>query len=174
MSYIIRITASVVLILGGGYLGMLAASVFSVRERQLNRLVSVLTRLNFNIAFLHMNIADAMFNASETNRSVVHKLFCTASEYIRRDGIPPASAFERVLRSLKDELCLTRDDTGIILEFAENLGSGDPESETRNIKAACAKLTVAANEAKGESEQRGKLWRGLGFLGGILTAIILF
>lgn len=174
MNEFLKVIAAAVLILGGGYIGILASSVFSVREKQLNRLIAIITRMDFNMGFLHMNIADAMSSAAGCEKSAVCKVFRVTAERIRHDGIPPAVALENVFRDYNNEFCLTADDKTILLEFAENLGIGDTESECNNIKAACAKLTVASSEAKGEVEQRGKLWRGLGFLGGIFTAIILF
>lgn len=169
-----KVVASAILVLGGGYVGILASSVFSVREKQLNRLISIITRMDFNMGFLHMNIADAMSNAAGCENGTISNAFRIAAERMRHDGISPGAALENVLRDYDSEFCLTEGDRGILLEFAENLGIGDTESECNNIKAACAKLSIASSEAKGEAEQRGKLWRGLGFLGGIFAAIILF
>ena len=42
-----------------------------------------------------------------------------------------------------------------------------------NIKAACAKLKLAQTAAETERDRRGKLWRGIGLLGGIFAAVML-
>lgn len=174
MSYSLKLLAAVMVIFGGGYAGVFFSSFFSIRVRQLKQLSNAITQIGFNIGFLHMNVADSMRCAAGLVKGTVNKIFIWAANDISSNGVKPSIAFDRALRRYSDDLCLTSDDRNIIKEFAENFGAGDPESELNNIKAASAKLKLAETEAESERDQKGKLWRGIGILGGIFAVILLF
>ena len=101
------------------------------------------------------------------------------------DSCAMLHALHKLSRIIGFELCAAHLEHGIrgnealrdlefSREFAKNLGKGDVDSEINNIKAACAKLTLAKARAEGELARRGKLWRGMGMLGGMLLVILLF
>lgn len=174
MNSTIRLIAVTLIILGGGYVGYFLASAFSIRIKQIDQLKSVLTQMNFNIGFLKMTVADAMDEASKISNGVIKKIFSYAASLIREKGIPPYTAMERGFLKFRDDLCLLHEDREIVMEFAKNLGTGDSVSEENNIKAAVAKLTLAREDAEERLKRKGKLWKGLGFLGGMLLSVILF
>ncbi len=174
MNYSVKLLAAVMVIFGGGYAGVLLSSAFSTRVRQLKQLSNGISQIGFNINFLHMNVADSMRCASGLVKGTVNKIFMCAAEDISSNGIKPSVAFDRAMRRYGDDLCLTSADREIIKEFADNLGIGDAESEMNNIKAAAAKLHLAETEAESERDQKGRLWRGVGILGGVFAVILLF
>ncbi len=174
MNGVIKIISATLVILGGGYMGSFMASAFSIRVKQINQLKTIITQMGFNIGFLKMTVADAMYEASKTGRGAVKNIFGYAASVIREKGASPSTALERGFLKFRDDLCLTKEDREIIMEFAHNLGTGDSQREENNIKAVVAKLTLSGDEADAMWRRKGTLWRGLGFLGGMLVAVILF
>lgn len=172
MKTILRFSAAVILILGGGYVGCLAASPFSVRVEQIELFRLALTQISFNIGFLKLPITRAIEEAAKARKGAVGRILLNAAEKMR--DAEPFDAFSEAIEQNKTYLCMTDADTEIIREFAENLGKGDTESELNNIKAACAKLKLAYDLADAERVKNVKLRRGIGLLGGILAAILLF
>lgn len=172
MNAAIRVAAAGIVVLGGGYIGSLAASVFSVRAAQLEQLCLVLTQISFNIGFLKLPVAQAVLGAAKSRGGTVSRMFLDAADEMK--DVSPSVAFERSLRRNRGSLCLSAEDMEILRSFSENLGAGDTESEIDNIKAACAKLKLAQDIAAAERDRRGRLWRGVGFLGGMFAAVMLF
>ncbi|MBQ3573355.1 MAG: stage III sporulation protein AB [Clostridia bacterium] len=174
MSGAVRIIAAAVVVMGGGYIGLLFSSRLAVRVSQIEQLLCALTQIEFNISFLKMPISKALSAAACGNKGAIGRIFSEVARQIKELNISPSVAFERAVMGNRSSLCILKEDMEIVSEFAKNLGKGDVDSEINNIKAACAKLTLAKARAEGELARRGKLWRGMGMLGGMLLVILLF
>ena len=170
----LRIISFGTIVLCGGYLSTVLSSVFSVRIKQLSQLISVINQMWFNMGFLKMTVSDAMSEAAKLSRGTIKNIFNDSALIIKESGQKPSAALERSFKKYKDDLCLSKEDKDIVMEFAHLLGTGDKENEENNVKAVIAKLTISLEEAENLWKSKGKLWKGLGYLGGLLLAIILF
>ncbi len=173
MSVVLRLIASAVIILGGGYIGLLLASGFDVRVRQLEQLRLALLQMEFSIGYLKLPLASAISGAAKSRNGAVSELLSSAALDIG-GGVPPSAALERAILKNRSALCLKSEDIEIMTEFAARLGEGDTTSELCNINAACAKLQLARDEAAGDRDRNARLWRGIGLLAGCLAVVLLF
>lgn len=174
MNGTLKIIASAAVVLGGGYIGVLSASVLDVRAKQLEQIRLAIEQIGFSISFLRLPVADAVLGAGKSRCGAVGRILKEAAEEIQNGNISPAAAFERAVLKNRGSLCLSKNDLEILEDFAANLGTGDEKSELSNINAACARLKVAKAEAEGDFSQRGRLWRGMGLLCGMLAVVLLF
>ncbi len=170
----LRVVAAGVVILGGGYIGMLFAMRLIVRVRQIEQLQTIITQIGFNIDFLKMPVANALSMAASGHNNIVGQIFSVAAEGISKDGLSPSAALERAILSNRNSLCITHEDIEILTEFAKGIGLGDAEYEMNNVGIAKARLCLAQREAEGDCAQKVKLRKGMGLLGGMLVALILF
>lgn len=170
----VKVIASVIVIIGGGYIGMLMSSRLSVRIMQIEEIDNAVTQLGFNISFLKMSVAKAVLSVAKSRSGAIGEILKEASVQMTKSNATPDIAFKRAVAINGHRLCITESDRNILKEFVENLGKGDTESEMNNINAVRAKLKVAEGEARGEKEKKGKLWQGAGLLGGILIVVLLF
>ncbi len=173
MSGTLKILASAAIVMGGGYIGVLVASVLDVRVTQLEQMRLSIEQMGFSISFLKMPLSDALLGAAKSRSGAVGRIFTEAAEQIRKDRITPSAAFERAVLKNRASLCVLEQDLQILTEFATGLGMGDAESELSNINAACARLKIAQTAAEGERDMRGRMWRGIGFLCGMLAVVLL-
>ncbi len=171
---ILKILAAASVIMGGGYIGIIFSSKLDNRAKQIEQFRLAIAQIGFNIKFLKMPVGMALSNAAKIRHGVVEGIFSSAAEDISKKSIATATAFERAVLKSRDKLCISKEELEIISDFAENLGKGDVESEINNINASCAKLELARENAENLYAQKGKLYRGLGLLGGILLVIVLF
>ncbi len=169
----LRVLAALVIVLGGGYIGMLFAAKLTLRVKQLDQLLMMVRQIGFNISFLKMPISEAISSAASSRHGAAAQIFKDAAEDIKSGKISVLAAIERALASCRGGLCITDDDTEILTELARNLGRGDAEYEMNNINAAQAKLELARSMAQSEREQKAKLSKGMGLLCGMLVALIL-
>lgn len=174
MSGTLRIIAAIVVVMGGGYIGIVFSSRLAARVLQIEQIICALAQIEFNISFLKMPITRALSTAVSGKKGAVGRIFSEAAKQIEKSNISPSIAFEKAVLENRNSLCILKEDMEIISEFTKNLGKGDVDSEINNIKAACAKLKLAKERAEGELAQRGKLWQGMGMLGGMFLVILLF
>lgn len=174
MNGIIRIILSAVVILGGGYIGILVASGLDTRVRQLEQFRLALMQMEFSIGFLKLPLADAISGAAKSRSGVVSDILVSVARDIGEENISPSAAFSRAVRKNRSLLCLKSDDIEILNDFSVGLGRGNTESELCNINAACAKLSLALEMAVSERDARAKMWRGVGLLSGCFAVVLLF
>lgn len=172
MSGMLKVLASGIIILGGGYIGLLIASGFEVRVRQLEQLRLALVQMEFSIGFLKLPLAQAIEGAARSRNGAVSEILLSAAKDVS-GGLSPSAALERAMLKNRSELCLKNTDIEIMTEFALRLGEGDRDSELCNINAACAKLKLAYDEAVCDRDSRAKLWRGVGLLAGCFAVVLL-
>ncbi len=170
----LKIIASAAVVLGGGYIGILFASTLAVRAKQLEQMRLAIEQIGFSISFLRLPVAEAVAGAGKSRDGAVGRVLSRVAEEIRKENISPAAAFERAVLKNRASLCLSKNDLEILADFAGNLGTGDEKSELSNINAACARLKLAQDEAEGDFYRRGRLWRGMGLLCGMLAVVLLF
>lgn len=172
MNGMLKAVSAAVIVMGGGYIGGLLASRYSVRAVQLRQLSGAMEQLSFNIGFLKMPAATALAETGRSGRGAISSVLTYASEKIT-SGRTPAEAWEEAIRRYSGKLCLTEEDSEILSVFARSLGIGDVESELSNIRAASARLKLALSNAEAERDRMSRLTRGAGYLGGMLAAVIL-
>lgn len=164
-----------IVILGGGYLGMIYASRFDSRVRQLEAFRGALNQLEFDIRFLSLPLTEAMEKVAESQSGAVGKIFReTAGSLSRCKGTQVSAVWKAAMDKYRSQLCLTEQDLQAVSSFSHSLGSGDTESEIGNIRAAQMRLSVAEDAARAQAQKNGRLYRGLGFLAGIFAAVLLF
>ena len=168
-----KLIAAAILVLGGGYIGILFASGLAIRVNQIEEMRLALMRMSFNISFLKMPVKEALASAAKTSKGGIYRLLVDAADMIN-NGLSPGCAWERAILKNRSHLCLKSSDTDILNEFANNLGRGDTENEINNIKATCAKLSLTQTTAEGERDSKGRVWKGAGVLAGMFVAVLLF
>lgn len=164
-----------VVILGGGYLGIVYASRFDSRVQQLEAFRRALSQLEFDIRFLSLPLAEAMEKVAISQTGAVEQIFReTAAGLNRHKGAQVIDVWKSAVQKYRCRLCLTEQDWQSVSSFSHSLGCGDVESEIGNIRAAQMRLSVVEEEARALAKKNVRLYRGLGFLAGIFAAILLF
>ena len=64
MNATLKTAAAAIIVLGGGYIGTLAASYYSVRAAQIEQFIAALVQIEFNIGFLKIPAAKALWPCS--------------------------------------------------------------------------------------------------------------
>lgn len=93
-------------------------------------------------------------------------------------GGPIADAWKATLDHMRegdgDFFYLADEETRVLHDFGDSLGTSDFTAQKANIEMALARLTVQAETLKREASQKGKIYRSLGMLGGLAAAIIVW
>lgn len=165
--------ADIIVVLGCGYVGAVFASHIDIRVRQLETLEAVLTRLGFNIEFLSLPFAEALQRASREPDAVCRLLENAAERMQKNPGLLPDRAFEEAMHRFGRSLCLKQPELDALRELLTYAGRGDEANTMNSIRLTAAKLQLAREDALALRSRDGKLYRGLGFLAGMLIVVLL-
>ncbi len=165
--------ASGVVILGCGYIGLVLASMMDSRIRQMEEMESVFQQLAFNIGFLSMTFAQAVYQAARSQRGAVAELFSNMAEEMKSyPQRSPRNTFVRA-REKTQGLYFKEPELDTVLEFLSRAGKGDRQEMLDGIHFTMAKLKTQREAAIAKRERDGKMCRGLGFLTGMLIVVVL-
>ena len=177
---IIQILSSVAIIVGCTYIGVFFGNRLSLRQSQLGAFQSALEILKFNILFLNLPLAEALYKVSKSQTGVVGSVFKNVSVELSRGQTLPngaatsvQNAWEMSIAKERRGLNLIDEDILALSEFAARLGSGDRDDQTGNIEITSAKLATLESEARETWKKNAKLYRGLGALAGLLIVVLL-
>ncbi len=167
--------AAAAVVLGCGYLGMVAASGLDLRIVQIEQLMKMLQQLEFHISFLSLPLPEAIRRTATMENGVVQKMLRQVSVLLDKvPGITVGEAWQDAVRSNRKNLCLKQTEFDALDEFTSFVGRGDTEAECNNLKITAAKLKLSMEQAKEKRKRDGKIYRGAGFLAGILIVILLY
>lgn len=171
----LMLIADVIVVLGCGYIGAVLASRIDSRIAQIDELEKMLAQLAFNIGFLALPMKDAIKRITAAQGGAVYKILKQTSELMEKyPDITVGEAWNEAIKCNKDLLCLKPDELEALRDFTCNIGKGDCQQSLDNIHITAAKLKLAKEEAVGEKNKNGKLYKGTGFLLGMLIVILLF
>lgn len=171
----LRALASAAVILGCGFAGISFAARQQLRVRQIDAFLEFLKAIEFDIVFLRLPAEECLKRTASGSCGVIRSILIDAGEYL---GIHKEAKFSEgwkyAAEKHKASICAGNDCMDILLEFAGRFGSGNDEQEKNNIDYTAAKLSYIRNGLSERLASDMKLYRGLGFLCGILIVILLF
>jgi len=98
----------------------------------------------------------------------------TEAELGKMEGITAGEAWCRAADEFYNETALNNRDLQIIKRFGVSLGTSDREDQVKHISLTKSQLKQAALEAEKLSKKNAVVYKYLGFLGGLLLALILY
>lgn len=171
---ILKLIGSVMVISASSLAGYLVARDCSRRPGQLRDLQIMIRMLENEIKFLSSFIPDAFERICRWMDSPVKVFFEAALEKIKSDpGINLSSAWETAVMENVDKTALNAEDRDIVLAFGKMLGNSDLEGQMKNIEFTLQQLSLQERKAEENKKKNEKLYKTLGFLGGLATVIVL-
>lgn len=86
----------------------------------------------------------------------------------------PSQDFHQVWKeAVQSDKMLGNEETGLLLEFGCSFGMSDAEGQLSSLEAALASLSVIEKRRSEEYAKKGKLYRSVGMLFGVMAGIIV-
>ena len=171
---IIRGICGIVIILGAGYMGMLFSSRLYEKVKQIEVFERMLALLLFNIDFMAMPLCKAMLQISGNVPNPADKILSVAGGIMRnRPGVKASQSWREAVDRCRKDILLNSEEIEILYSFGENMDRSEKENLLSNINITLAKLKIIREEAYCKFKTDGNMWRGMGFLVGILIVILL-
>lgn len=162
-----KLAGAVMIIAAGGLIGVQKSAVLKYRCDNLQKLISALTLLENEISYGKTDIMNALYSIGKIQD---FPLFANAAENMRT-----LAASDAFLKAASDKnLYYSESDLEILRPLAENLGMTGSTSQIKTLSHTVKLLESVLAEAREKYEQNGRLYKNIGLLGGIFTAILLF
>lgn len=169
------ILADITVILCCGYIGWLMAYRLEGRISHIEEFEKFLIQLSFNIEYLALPLKVAIEKAIENQIGVVKDISVMVIEFLDKSPDTTMSeAWNEAIKRNQSRLYIKTVELNALIEFAKAVGKGNCRQNIDNIRITLAKLDVAKTNAIAEMNKNGKLYKGTGFLVGMLVVILLF
>lgn len=163
----LKLLGAIMIVLASGIWGLSKSKKLKKRSDGLLKVVSAMHLLENEIFYSQKEIAKALMSVSIMENL---PLFADISKRLGRVDAP--NAFADALDA--SNMNFSKSDKNILIEFSQNLGTVSKEFQLESLSKTSELLSNAQLSAYEEYKKYGKLYRNMGFLLGILTAIILF
>ena len=164
-----KIILLISIIVASTLLGILFSKKYSNREKELKEMKSALNIFATKIKFTYEPIPNVFLEIANKIEGNVGQIFARASNRMKEEnaGDAWANAFTDVPNNL------TKEDITILSNLGRLLGQTDVEGQISEIEVVVQFLDTQLEQAKQEKIRNEKMYRTLGIVGGLATAIIL-
>jgi len=169
----VKIIGAIFIILATTWVGFELAKHLSNRTKQLRMLKSALQSLDAEIMYGHSPLHEASRRISNQIAPPISNLFeLFALKLVQRDATVKES-WESSLKEIWNMTSLKNEEYEILKQFGETLGKHDRISQQKQIILALTHLEREEQEARDKQLKYERMTKSLGFLTGLLIAIIL-
>ncbi len=173
MLIIIKITGCVLVMVSGTALGFLAAGELIRRAEDLNSFKSVAFLIQGEIRFNHTELPDILDNISQRHNSRLGIFFKNVSDELKLHN---GKSFDEIWKQhMEQDIKLTSlnsEDKRLIREFGSNMGYKERDAQINVIDKFMNEIELKLGELRSVSGNKRKIYKALGFLGGLFTVII--
>jgi len=156
-------------------MGLMVSHGYAARPAQIRAIRSALQMLETEINYALTPLPEALARVGSRVEGAVGNYFFLVSERLK--GENPVTAGEAWIDALKwlvENTTLAESDINILKSFGHNLGNSDREEQLKHLRLTQEHLRHQEIFAEKNREQNERIWRTIGFLGGLLIVIILF
>lgn len=115
---------------------------------------------------------EEIITKNSTRTNVIFKGLLKEIEKKTGEGL--ASLWERAIVENAKHTYLNQDDLKLILPLGQTLGYQDKEMQEKNIEITIGYIENTIKNLNKKIEKEGRLYKGLGILGGCLICILLY
>ena len=171
----IKLAASTMIVLAGGLTGLIISHGYAVRPQQLRTIESALQMLETEIAFALTPLPDALRKVGKRAGGCVGEFFFSVGTLLDSDSARSSGeTWEAELENLVSQAFLTSMDADILRSFGYTLGVSDREDQIKNLRLVQEQLRHQEAEADKLRDGNQRIWRTIGFLGGLAVVFILY
>ncbi|MFO7818724.1 MAG: stage III sporulation protein SpoIIIAB [Halanaerobacter sp.] len=167
-----KLIGAILIIISSSSLGFLIAHQIALRPKQLQEMKTALEMLKTEIDYGMTPLPEAFAKLASNLNSPIADFFAIAQKRLEAGGVAQ-EVWQESVSEVSSKTALLEKDEELLVEIGYNLGSTSSADQIRHLDLAQEKISNLYYEAVEEKEQKVKLWRYLGVLGGLLVVIII-
>lgn len=163
------------MVLSSGFCGLSVAGNYQRRPKELRSLRAALQMLETEVSYGVTLLPEALRQVSGRCDQATAVLFSeTAAQLSTMSGMTAAEAWDKALRKYYPGTALKPGDLAILRNLGASLGISDREDQIKHLHLAMEQIDSETVRADDESVRNVKLWRYLGFMGGLLVVLLVY
>jgi len=145
------------------------------RPVQLRALLVALQMLETEIVYGLTPLQRAFFKVGQRVNKEVGNLFLSAAELLEQGrALSAEESLQKAMMRHWPQTAFRKQEQEVLASLAQVLGSSDREDQQKHLRLAVTHLRGLEEEARAEQDKYEKMYKSLGFLGGLLAVILMF
>lgn len=170
----IKVGGSLIILFVSTSLGFRMAARYVRRTAELGQLQVALKTLESEIGYTLTPLPEALLRVGALTGGPVGQFFSRAGQLLAEgQRLTVAEAWTMAIREAAGELALKARDLQIILDLGNRLGGLDREGQKKYLEQALARLWQEELASLEGEKKYVRLWRYLGFAGGLAVILLL-
>lgn len=170
----IRIIGFLFIILSSSGIGYIMGTRFDLRVRELKLLKVALQMLETEIVYSNTPLPLAFESVQRKSTHPISNLFKAVKYNLeKRTFGSVGEAFCQSIDDTRDQMSLSKEDIETLKSFGNSIGNSDIEGQVKSFKMIIKQLDSQEIKAEESKDKNEKMYKSLGFLGGLAIVILL-
>lgn len=171
----LKLAGAALVILACGLVGIIMAQNYVERPRQLKSILAALQMLETHILYAASPLPEAFYMIGQRCEAKIAPLFKTTSKLLTEQaGYSATEAWHKALGESFNQTSFSISDLQILKNFGETLGISDRHDQEKHIKLAVEQIKMEISKAEEAALKSTRMWRYMGFMGGLLLVIVIY
>jgi stage III sporulation protein AB len=171
----VKLIGAVLILFSASMVGWQIGRYYAYRPVQLRSLLVALQMLETEIVYGLTPLHRAFVKVGHRVSQDVGKMFILAAELLITERAQSAEdSLRQSMSRLWTQTALRKQERDVLTSLGQVLGSSDREDQQKHLRLAVTHLRGLEEEARADQEKYEKMYKSLGFLGGLLVVILMF
>lgn len=171
----VKLAGALLILFSATMVGWQIGRYYAVRPVQLRTWLFALQMLETEIVYGSTPLHRAFVKIGHRIQPEIGRMFLTAAELlITGEGMSTQACWEAAIEKHWRETALRRQEKEVLLGLGHVLGGSDRDDQQKHLRLAVAHVRTLKEEAREEQLKYEKMYKSLGFLGGLLVVILMF
>lgn len=170
----LKLIGAAVILFSSTMVGWQMGRYYAFRPSDIRTLSISLQMLETEIVYGATPLHPAFLKIGQRMRAAIGLLFLTAAELlVKEEPLSTNECWRQAIEQHWGQTALRKTEKDILLTLGMVLGSSDREDQQKHLRMAITHLHGLEEEARNDKERYEKMYKSLGFLGGLLVVILM-
>jgi stage III sporulation protein AB len=171
----VKLIGAILILFSASMVGWQIGKYYAFRPVQLRTLLVALQMLETEIVYGLTPLHRAFVKTGHRIQKEVGQIFLTTAELlITEEAVTAAEGLNKAIEKHWPQTALRKEEKQVLMSLGEVLGSSDRHDQQKHLRLAITHLRGLEEEARVEQAKYEKMYKSLGFLGGLLVVILMF
>lgn len=170
----VKLIGATLILFSASMVGWQIGKYYACRPVQLRSLLVALQMLETEIVYGLTPLHRAFVKVGHRVPKEVGQLFLTTAELLNtEEAMTAAEGLQKAIHRHWPQTALRKEEKEVLISLGQVLGSSDRQDQQKHLRLAVTHLRGLEEEARVEQSKYEKMYKSLGFLGGLLVVILM-
>lgn len=171
----VKLIGSAIILFSASMVGWQIGKYYAHRPVQLRALLLALQLLETEIVYGLTPLHRAFVKIGRRVTQEIGIIFQKAAEHLQaEEGLSTQACLQKAVDQNWSATSLRKEEREVLVSLGYVLGSSDRDDQQKHLRLAITHLRGLEEEARADQSKYEKMYKSLGFLGGLLVVILMF